>query len=165
MVQKGYLAACAAAVSVSALKRVDLPTFGSPTIPQRKPILLARHASAGWHPCVASVSLEVLMDPSLRWGDALLVGSEPKRYLPGCHSCNGGLRVPRLTMRAAALSYRPAPAGDPHDRPVRLPDHPPLARAASRPPSAPFAEHAQWREGFDPAGGEDRKIPRLNSSH
>src|SRR3546814_16916197 len=78
------------------------------------------------------------MDPSLRWGDALLVGSEPKRYLPGCHSCNGGLRVPRLTMPAAALSYRPAPAADPHARSVRLPDHPTPARAASRPPSTLF---------------------------
>ena len=33
MVQKGKFAACAAAVRVSALKSVDLPTFGSPTIP------------------------------------------------------------------------------------------------------------------------------------
>jgi hypothetical protein len=33
------LAACAAAVSVSALNKVDLPTLGSPTIPQRKPTL------------------------------------------------------------------------------------------------------------------------------
>jgi hypothetical protein len=33
------LAACAAAVSVSALNKVDLPTLGKPTIPHRKPIL------------------------------------------------------------------------------------------------------------------------------
>ena len=33
MVQKGKFAACAAAVRVSALNRVDLPTLGSPTIP------------------------------------------------------------------------------------------------------------------------------------
>jgi hypothetical protein len=32
------LAACAAAVAVSALKSVDLPTFGKPTIPQLKPM-------------------------------------------------------------------------------------------------------------------------------
>ena len=31
-------AACAAAVSVKALNRVDLPTFGRPTMPQRKPM-------------------------------------------------------------------------------------------------------------------------------
>ena len=33
MVQNGKFAACAAAVRVSALNSVDLPTFGSPTIP------------------------------------------------------------------------------------------------------------------------------------
>ena len=33
MVQKGKFAACAAAVRVSALNSVDLPTLGSPTIP------------------------------------------------------------------------------------------------------------------------------------
>ncbi len=38
MVQNGKFAACAAAVRVSALKRVDLPTFGSPTMPILKPI-------------------------------------------------------------------------------------------------------------------------------
>ena len=38
IVQKGKFAACAAAVWVSALKSVDLPTFGSPTIPVLKPI-------------------------------------------------------------------------------------------------------------------------------
>ncbi len=38
IVQKGKFAACAAAVFVSALNSVDLPTFGSPTIPMRKPI-------------------------------------------------------------------------------------------------------------------------------
>ena len=38
MVQNGKLAACAAAVLVNALNRVDLPTFGSPTIPILKPI-------------------------------------------------------------------------------------------------------------------------------
>jgi hypothetical protein len=32
------LAASAAAVDVKALKRVDFPTFGNPTIPQLKPI-------------------------------------------------------------------------------------------------------------------------------
>ena len=39
MVQKGKLAASALAVWVSALKRVDLPTFGKPTIPHLKPII------------------------------------------------------------------------------------------------------------------------------
>ena len=38
IVQNGKFAACAAAVRVSALKRVDLPTFGSPTIPHLKPM-------------------------------------------------------------------------------------------------------------------------------
>ncbi len=38
MVQKGKFAACAAAVRVSALKRVDLPTFGRPTMPVLKPM-------------------------------------------------------------------------------------------------------------------------------
>src|SRR5690606_2111686 len=38
MVQNGKFAACAAAVRVSALKRVDLPTFGSPTMPILKPM-------------------------------------------------------------------------------------------------------------------------------
>ncbi|OIQ67189.1 hypothetical protein GALL_512330 [mine drainage metagenome] len=40
MVQKGKFAACAAAVRVSALKSVDLPTFGMPTIPILKPIVV-----------------------------------------------------------------------------------------------------------------------------
>ena len=39
MVQNGKFAACAAAVRVSALKRVDLPTFGSPTMPILKPMM------------------------------------------------------------------------------------------------------------------------------
>src|SRR5581483_3898116 len=39
IVQNGKFAACAAAVEVSALNRVDLPTLGKPTIPQLKPIL------------------------------------------------------------------------------------------------------------------------------
>lgn len=39
MVQKGKFAACAAAVRVRALKSVDLPTFGRPTIPMRKPMI------------------------------------------------------------------------------------------------------------------------------
>ena len=38
IVQKGKFAAWAAAVRVSALKRVDLPTFGSPTIPILNPM-------------------------------------------------------------------------------------------------------------------------------
>jgi len=38
IVQKGKFAACAAAVRVSALKSVDLPTFGIPTMPILKPI-------------------------------------------------------------------------------------------------------------------------------
>ena len=38
IVQNGKFAAAAAAVSVSALKSVDLPTLGRPTMPQRKPI-------------------------------------------------------------------------------------------------------------------------------
>src|SRR3984893_18041765 len=38
MVQNGQFAACAAAVSVSALNSVDLPTLGNPTIPHLNPI-------------------------------------------------------------------------------------------------------------------------------
>jgi hypothetical protein len=38
-VQNGKFAACAAAVAVKALNKVDFPTFGKPTIPQLKPIL------------------------------------------------------------------------------------------------------------------------------
>ncbi|MNL61440.1 hypothetical protein D3C87_1853610 [compost metagenome] len=38
MVQNGKLAACAAAVRVNALKSVDLPTFGRPTMPILKPM-------------------------------------------------------------------------------------------------------------------------------
>ena len=38
IVQNGKFAACAAAVLVSALKSVDLPTLGMPTIPVLKPI-------------------------------------------------------------------------------------------------------------------------------
>src|SRR6266702_6966203 len=38
MVLNGYFVACAAAVSVSALKSVDLPTFGRPTMPHLKPM-------------------------------------------------------------------------------------------------------------------------------
>ena len=41
MVQNGKFAACAAAVRVSALKSVDLPTFGSPTIPVLKPMAVS----------------------------------------------------------------------------------------------------------------------------
>ena len=40
MVQNGKFAACAAAVRVSALNSVDLPTLGSPTMPVLKPIAL-----------------------------------------------------------------------------------------------------------------------------
>jgi len=40
MVQKGKLAACALAL-LTALKRVDLPTLGSPTIPHCKLIVLS----------------------------------------------------------------------------------------------------------------------------
>ena len=39
MVQNGKFAAWAAAVFVSALNSVDLPTFGKPTIPMRKPMM------------------------------------------------------------------------------------------------------------------------------
>jgi hypothetical protein len=39
IVQKGKFAACAAAVRVSALNSVDLPTFGRPTIPTLKPMV------------------------------------------------------------------------------------------------------------------------------
>jgi hypothetical protein len=39
MVQNGKFAACAEAVLVSALNKVDLPTFGKPTIPIRKPMM------------------------------------------------------------------------------------------------------------------------------
>ena len=38
IVQNGKFAACAAAVRVSALKSVDFPTFGSPTMPVLKPM-------------------------------------------------------------------------------------------------------------------------------
>jgi len=38
IVQKGKFAASAAAVEVSALNNVDLPTLGRPTIPQLKPM-------------------------------------------------------------------------------------------------------------------------------
>ena len=39
MVQNGKFAACAAAVRVSALNKVDLPTLGRPTIPILKPMI------------------------------------------------------------------------------------------------------------------------------
>jgi hypothetical protein len=39
MVQNGKFAACAEAVLVSALNKVDLPTFGKPTIPILKPMM------------------------------------------------------------------------------------------------------------------------------
>src|SRR6056300_554807 len=39
IVQNGKFAACAAAVFVSALNRVDLPTFGNPTIPILNPMM------------------------------------------------------------------------------------------------------------------------------
>ena len=42
MVQNGKFAACAAAVRVSALNSVDLPTFGSPTIPIFRAIVRPR---------------------------------------------------------------------------------------------------------------------------
>ncbi len=72
MVQNGKLAACAEAVRVKALKRVDFPTLGNPTIPQRKPITLsfsirlartsmiawrARLYSGNWHHCRLRVIL------------------------------------------------------------------------------------------------------------
>jgi hypothetical protein len=38
-VQKGKFAAWAEAVLVSALNKVDLPTFGKPTIPILKPMM------------------------------------------------------------------------------------------------------------------------------
>jgi hypothetical protein len=53
IVQKGKFAACAAAVRVSALNSVDLPTFGSPTMPHLKPMLRSRGRRAGalaWPP-------------------------------------------------------------------------------------------------------------------
>ena len=37
IVQNGKLATCAALVAVNALKRVDFPTFGSPTMPDLNP--------------------------------------------------------------------------------------------------------------------------------
>jgi hypothetical protein len=46
IVQKGKFAACAAAVRVSALNRVDLPTFGKPTIPILNP--MTRTLSHSW---------------------------------------------------------------------------------------------------------------------
>src|SRR5271163_2497625 len=39
-VENGYFVASAAWVAVKALKRADLPTFGRPTIPQLKPMIL-----------------------------------------------------------------------------------------------------------------------------
>jgi hypothetical protein len=45
MVQNGKFAACAAAVRVSALNRVDLPTLGSPTIPILKPMTVSCYQS------------------------------------------------------------------------------------------------------------------------
>ena len=47
MVQNGKFAACAAAVFVSALNSVDLPTFGKPTIPMRKPMTRPFQPSQG----------------------------------------------------------------------------------------------------------------------
>jgi hypothetical protein len=44
IVQKGKFAAWAAAVRVNALNKVDLPTFGNPTIPILKPMTLSRFA-------------------------------------------------------------------------------------------------------------------------
>ena len=41
MVQNGKFAACAAAVFVKALKSVDLPTFGKPTMPILKPMMFS----------------------------------------------------------------------------------------------------------------------------
>jgi hypothetical protein len=38
IVQKGKFSACALLEFVKALNKVDLPTFGSPTIPHLKPI-------------------------------------------------------------------------------------------------------------------------------
>src|SRR5262249_56372814 len=38
LVMKGYSPFCAATVAVKAIKSVDLPTFGSPTIPHLKPM-------------------------------------------------------------------------------------------------------------------------------
>jgi hypothetical protein len=40
IVQNGKFAASALAVAVRALKSVDLPTLGSPIMPQLKPIIL-----------------------------------------------------------------------------------------------------------------------------
>ena len=41
-----------------------------------------------------------------------------------------------------------------HDRSLRLPDHPQVARRPSRPPPALLAAHAQRREGLDHARGD-----------
>ena len=54
IVQNGKLAACACDSSMSALKSVDLPTFGSPTIPVLSAIIRTgaapsrRRAAAEW---------------------------------------------------------------------------------------------------------------------
>src|SRR5438105_4683657 len=47
VVLNGYFVACAAAVSVSALKSADLPTFGRPTMPQVNPIVVLSASSDG----------------------------------------------------------------------------------------------------------------------
>jgi hypothetical protein len=49
IVQKGKFAACAAAVLVKALNKVDFPTFGKPTIPVLKPILKNPKIIIEWH--------------------------------------------------------------------------------------------------------------------
>ena len=47
IVQNGKFSACARPACVMALKMVDFPTFGSPTIPQRKPMVIrAGHCPA-----------------------------------------------------------------------------------------------------------------------
>ncbi|GHC59394.1 hypothetical protein GCM10007315_23870 [Gemmobacter tilapiae] len=59
MVQKGKFAACAAAVRVRALNRVDLPTFGRPTMPILKPMIFpfrALAASYRGHACKARLA-------------------------------------------------------------------------------------------------------------
>src|ERR1700693_5881200 len=47
MVLNGYFAACAATVAVKALKSVDLPTLGSPTMPHLKPIARSSFSLCG----------------------------------------------------------------------------------------------------------------------
>src|SRR3546814_19898642 len=107
MVQKGYWAACAACVSVSALKSVDLPTLGRPTMPQRKPIALSLSPIGE-----RSGSGEVLPDPvNFDYADRMFpasyayppTGPGLRLFPPSCHF----LLVPHLIYRSEShLSWQ-----------------------------------------------------------